>query len=59
MCVNRATEENGEVSSSWSGITEWPNDVGDFEVAPLDSNNIRLLDNVHPYKWKNPTPAKK
>lgn len=58
MWFDRSTGENSEVSS-WAGIKEWPSDAGDCEVAPLDSNNIRLLDNVHPYKWKNPTPAKK
>jgi len=26
------------------------------EVAPLDEHNARLLENVHPPRWRNPTP---
>ena len=24
-------------------------------VSPLDANNLKLLDNVHPAQWTNPT----
>jgi hypothetical protein len=30
----------------------------DLEVTPHDKHNIKLLDNVHPADWKNPTNTK-
>ena len=28
-------------------------------VSPLDANNLKLLDNVHPAQWTNPKPTEK
>ncbi len=34
-------------------------DLDTCGVSPLDAHNSRLLDNVHPKSWKDPTPKKK
>lgn len=38
-----------------SGFTKG---VKDLNVSPLDEHNVKLLDNVHPAQWAEPTPTK-
>lgn len=46
-------------SKSWETQKADGKDTGDLNVSPLDSNNVRLLNNVHPCGWENPEPATK
>ncbi|GMH38740.1 hypothetical protein BSKO_06624 [Bryopsis sp. KO-2023] len=59
--VNAAAFHGGPSESEAGGIASWGdahrNGVEELEVAPLDSHNVRLLDNVHPFRWQNPEPS--